>query len=68
MHSAAFKKWLEGPEPQAQDEDEIAWSAWQASRAQALQEAFDLMLEISGCKATRLGAVTAIKQLKDNTT
>ena len=51
MHSEAFQKWLEDPGPQAQDEDEIAWSAWQASRAQALREAFDLMFEIGGCKA-----------------
>lgn len=68
MQSAAFKQWLEQPGPQAQDEDDIAWTSWQASRAQALREAYDLMFDIKGCKVTRFNAQTAILNLKDSTT
>ncbi len=67
MHSAAFKQWLEQPGPQAEDEDDLAWSAWQASRAQALLEAYDRMFAIKGCKVTLFDAQTAIRKLKDST-
>lgn len=65
MGSPAFRQWMEQPGPQFQDEDDIAWSAWQASRAQALREAYDLMFDIKGCKAARFDAQTAIRILKD---
>lgn len=68
MPSAAFEQWMEQPGPQFCDEDDIAWSAWQASRAQALSEAYDLMFDIKGCKVTRFDAQAALRNLKDATT
>ncbi len=68
MPSAAFEQWMAQPGPQFSDEDDIAWSAWQASRAQALSEAYDLMFDIKGCKVTRFDAQTALRNLKDATT
>lgn len=43
--------------------DQQAWLAWQASRQQALEEAYDAMFAIKGCRATRFDAQTAIRSL-----
>ena len=63
MGSPAFQRWMEQPGPQFSSEDDLAWEAWQASRAQALREAYDLMFNIQGDKATRFDAQAAIRNL-----
>lgn len=42
----------------------IALAAWQASRKQALQDAYDAMFDIKGDKVTRFDAQTAIRKLE----
>jgi hypothetical protein len=42
---------------------DTCWDAWQASRKQALQEAYDAMFDIKGDKATRFDAQTAVRRL-----
>lgn len=63
MACDAFTRWLEQPAPPASDEEELMWAAWQASRAQALSEAYDLLFDVAGSKATRFDAQRAIREL-----
>lgn len=63
MTSRAFERWMAEPGPKFTSEDDLAWEVWQASRAQALSEAYDLMFSIRGDKVTRFDAQSAIRNL-----
>lgn len=63
MARDSFTRWLEQPGPPACDEEELMWQAWQASRAEALREAYNAMFDIKGDKITRFDAQTAIRNL-----